>query len=149
MSVQVSVLEAELPSYAASCVSSLPVASKDAMVVALHGDLGAGKTTFVQALARVLGVTDTVTSPTFVIQKQYATTHERFARLLHIDAYRLETPEELVRLGFAEQCADPEQLICIEWAERVAPLLPAHTVHYTFAPDGVERRTITIDAPTR
>jgi tRNA threonylcarbamoyladenosine biosynthesis protein TsaE len=102
-----------------------------ATVIALHGDLGAGKTTFVQALAAHLGVRESITSPTFVIQKDYHVEGE-WDHLVHIDAYRLDDPAELARLGFGELCATPRTLICIEWAERVTELLPADTVHLSF-----------------
>ncbi|MEZ4200481.1 MAG: tRNA (adenosine(37)-N6)-threonylcarbamoyltransferase complex ATPase subunit type 1 TsaE [Candidatus Paceibacterota bacterium] len=113
-----------------------------ATVLALHGDLGAGKTTFVQLLARQLGVEETVTSPTFVVMKQYETTHD-FSNLIHIDAYRIETEEEMRVLGFEGLLQSPQTLICIEWAERIKNLLPTHTHHLTFTPDG-ETRTVTL-----
>ena len=72
-----------------------------ATVLALHGELGAGKTTFTQTLARTLGVTDAVTSPTFVIMKLYELQHQSFETLIHIDAYRIEHSDEMRVLGFA------------------------------------------------
>ncbi len=95
-----------------------------AVVLGLIGDLGSGKTTFVQHLARALGVTEPVTSPTFVIEKVYPLSSQSWKRLIHFDAYRLDSPEELAKLRFAEQLADPGNLIVVEWAERVALLLP-------------------------
>lgn len=114
-----------------------------ATVLALHGDLGAGKTTFVQTLARSLGVTETVTSPTFVIMKQYGTNSAQFTTLIHIDAYRIETDDEMRPLRFAELLAQPQTLICVEWAERIQTLLPKGTVHISLVLNQDESRTIT------
>lgn len=102
---------------------------KGATVVGLSGDLGSGKTTFSQAVARALGVTETVTSPTFVIEKIYAIqpSQNGFSRLVHIDAYRLESPTEFTRLGLATILADSSSLLLIEWPERLSTLLPAST----------------------
>ena len=107
----------------------------NATIIGLSGELGAGKTTFAQAVAKTLGITETVTSPTFVIEKIYEipeSAKSRFKHLIHIDAYRLENPNELVRLGFAEISADPANLILIEWAERLGGLLPTDTPHFHF-----------------
>ena len=112
--------------------------SPQATVIALHGDLGAGKTTFVQTLAHALGVGEPVTSPTFVICKEYTLTGA-WDVLVHIDAYRLDESAELARLGFAELCAQPRTLMCIEWAERVADILPADTIHLSFTIVGDNR----------
>jgi tRNA threonylcarbamoyladenosine biosynthesis protein TsaE len=109
-----------------------------ATVLALHGDLGAGKTTFVQTLAHALGVGEPVTSPTFVIRKDYPLSGA-WDLLVHIDAYRLDEPAELARLGFAELLTLPNTLICIEWAERVAELLPDTATHLSFTVINDER----------
>ena len=93
--------------------------SDEAVVVGLSGHLGAGKTAFVKAVAKALGVAETVTSPTFVIMKIYDTKNETFRRLVHIDAYRLEQPEELEALTFEKVTADPKNLVMIEWPENV------------------------------
>lgn len=109
-----------------------------ATVVGLHGNLGSGKTTFVQAVARALGVMEQVTSPTFVIQKSYPVVTNSystgFTQLIHIDAYRIDDPKELEILGFPALCSDPHRLILIEWPERIASLLPADTreLFFTF-----------------
>lgn len=90
-----------------------------AALLLLSGELGAGKTTFVQALARILGVQERVTSPTFLLQKEFQTTDKRFKRLVHIDAYRLESFEELEKLGWEKFREDAHTLIVLEWPERV------------------------------
>ena len=101
-----------------------------ATVVALSGDLGAGKTTLAQAVARALGVRESVISPTFVIMKLYETKDAAYRQLVHIDAYRLNSGAELERLGWKELLSDPENLILLEWPERVPEALPknAHRV---------------------
>lgn len=115
-----------------------------AAVIALHGDLGAGKTTFVQQLAAALGVEDTITSPTFVIMKQYETVDDHFSKLVHIDAYRIEEIDEMRVLRFGELAREKGTIMCIEWAERIAELLPEDTTHLTFTINADETRTVTI-----
>lgn len=105
-------------------MSSLDLYGDSALVVGLYGNLGSGKTTFTQAVAREMGVKDTVTSPTFVIEKIYETTHPHFARLIHIDAYRLESGRELQALNFEELVNNPNNLILIEWPENIKEILP-------------------------
>ncbi len=97
-----------------------------AVVVGLYGNLGAGKTAFTKAVAKNLGVEDTITSPTFVIEKIYELTGQKFKHLIHIDAYRLEREQELVSLGWHDITANPENLIFIEWPERVEGIMPEH-----------------------
>lgn len=97
-------------------------------VVALSGDLGAGKTTFVQLLAKMLMITETVNSPTFVLMKLYETEDSVFEKLVHIDAYRIEDSSEMGPLNFTEIITTPNTLVCIEWAENIADLLPLGTL---------------------
>lgn len=89
-------------------------------VVALGGDLGAGKTTFVQGLAAGLGIVDRVTSPTFVLMREY--TGGRYP-LIHIDVYRLDRMQDVVDLGY-DEFLDPSHIVVVEWGDMVAPLLP-------------------------
>ena len=88
-------------------------------VISLSGDLGAGKTMFVQGVAAALGVRGRVTSPTFTIVHEY---HGRF-RIMHVDIYRLDSWQEVYDLGF-EELLDPDAIMIIEWGEALAPLLP-------------------------
>ncbi len=107
-------------------VATLAPYSDRATVVGLYGDLGSGKTTFTQYLAKEFGVEDTVTSPTFVIEKIYELTGQKFTHLIHIDAYRLEKSEELTNLGWQSLISDQHNLILIEWPERVEDIMPKH-----------------------
>lgn len=88
-------------------------------VISLSGDLGAGKTVFVQGLAVALGVTSRVTSPTFTIVHEYRGRYP----IIHIDVYRLNSFQEVIDLGF-EELLDPEAIMIVEWGEAVAPMLP-------------------------
>ncbi len=98
---------------------AMSAASDEALIVGLSGHLGAGKTAFVKAVAAELGVEETVTSPTFVIMKIYETKSARWPRLVHIDAYRLEKPEELAAIRWEDVVADPHNLVMVEWPENV------------------------------
>lgn len=136
----------ELRELASSFVRALGPRTS-ATVLALSGELGAGKTTFVQAAAAALGVKEAVTSPTFVIEKIYALPTQKgqtFLRFIHIDAYRLKGSHELEVLDWKELIAEPKNLILLEWPERVADIMPADAIHIRFEIDG-DGRIITID----
>lgn len=110
-------------------------------IIALHGDLGAGKTCFVRGLARELGISQPITSPTFTIVQEYPSQRP----LYHIDLYRLADPDEMLDLGFDEYLTQAA-VVAIEWAERAGDLLPEDTVHVTLEPgDEDDQRRITIE----
>jgi tRNA threonylcarbamoyladenosine biosynthesis protein TsaE len=115
-----------------------------AIVLVLSGDLGAGKTTFVQALARALGVREVVQSPTFTIMKLYETTHTTVRRLVHMDAYRIEDMSELAPLRFIETLKNPETLVCIEWGERIKAVLPTGVVYMAINHEQDDVRIVTL-----
>ncbi len=126
-------------------LETLPQQSQ-ATIIGLSGDLGSGKTTFVQAVARALGIAEPVTSPTFVLEKKYSippTAKSIFTHLVHIDAYRLASPTELVTLGFSDITADSAALIFIEWPERLGDLFPPNTPTLFFNHADETTRTIT------
>jgi tRNA threonylcarbamoyladenosine biosynthesis protein TsaE len=95
-----------------------------ARIIALKGNLGAGKTALAKNIAEILGVTETVTSPTFVIMKSYDISHALYKKLVHVDAYRLESGKDLEPLRFHEVLSDENNLILIEWPELVQDALP-------------------------
>lgn len=109
---------------ASGWLTSIEKKEDAAMVVGLSGNLGSGKTAFVKAVAKTLGVKEQVTSPTFVIEKIYESETGSWARLVHIDAYRIESASELEALNFEELAEDPNNLIFIEWPENVEEILP-------------------------
>ena len=119
-----------LETEARSLVASL-APTTHALLVTLSGELGAGKTTFTQLVARALGIDEPVTSPTFVLEKIYELEGQAFARLVHIDAYRLEGGQALKPLGFDDLYADPNNLILLEWPERVTDALPTADISIT------------------
>lgn len=114
-----------------------------AVVLALTGALGAGKTTFTKAFAEACGVPGSVTSPTFVIEKRYALTNKSFDLLVHIDAYRLESANELEVLGFRKLLTDSSNLILLEWPEKVAEIIPQTARWIRFAHVSESERAIT------
>lgn len=117
-------------------------------VLALDGDLGTGKTTFVQTLARELGVAEAVTSPTFTIMRRYETTDRRWQQLVHIDAYRIDDLTELAPLKFDEILVESTTLICIEWATQIQEALPEHTYWLRFSSAKAEdERTVQFQKP--
>ncbi len=98
--------------------------TKPNTVIALVGDLGVGKTVFAKGFAKGLGVIEEVNSPTFNIIKIYAIGD---IQLCHIDAYRLNSEQELLALGIHDYFTDPNTIVLIEWAEKVKNILPVHT----------------------
>lgn len=131
-----------LPRFATDFVAALPDAPRaGAHIVGLQGELGAGKTAFVQEVARVLGVSAPVASPTFVIAQSYPIRHPPFARLVHVDAYRL-SPESKDTIGWKEYAADPENLVLVEWPERLPGGLPELDTMLSFSVKGETMREI-------
>lgn len=141
---------------------------KMATIIGFYGELGSGKTTFMKYLAESFGVKEIIQSPTFVIEKIYKTSppaplprphrlakHGRqvvkergqggevFKHLIHIDAYRIEKEEEMLNLGWKEIIADPKNLICVEWADRIAKIMPGH-IMITFEHVSKTKRKISI-----
>lgn len=122
-------------------ILSKPPQKKCALVIGLEGELGAGKTSFVQGFAKGLGVKEKVLSPTFVIMRKYKILNTRY--LYHIDCYRLHKPTELLRLGFKEIVSNPDNIVLIEWADRIKKILPKGTISISFETTKSYERRIT------
>lgn len=99
---------------------------RKAFLIALQGDLGGGKTTFLQGLAKELGIKEKILSPTFIIMRKFKISHHRskFVNFYHFDCYRLEKPKELFNLGFKKIISSPQNLVAIEWAEKIQKIIP-------------------------
>lgn len=132
-----------------------------ATVVGLSGDLGSGKTAFTKCIASALGITDVVTSPTFILEKLYiiprgSVVGERFTKLIHIDAYRLggrvsvdgtrrdSAESEMKALDWETLLLDEHNLILLEWPERVREAMPKDMtiISFEYVDEGVRRITL-------
>lgn len=123
--------EKRVPYIADKILEILTPFPEKASVLALTGDLGVGKTALTKTIATLLGVQEIVVSPTFVIAKFYIPTKGLFTHFVHIDAYRIDSIEELVPLGFETLLVQPTTLIVIEWPERIKQALPVSTKWFT------------------
>lgn len=115
-------------------------------VVALTGDLGAGKTCFCKGIGAALGISpDRIASPTFTI----VTEHEGTLPLVHVDMYRIDTLAEAVGIGLDETLCGNRSVCVVEWAEKLGELLPMECIRVTFTISGDDCREIEIAAPDR
>ncbi len=107
---------------------------KGGEVICLHGDLGSGKTTFVQGLAEGLGIKQRIISPTFIIMRTYTISHTLYAirNFYHVDLYRIESEKDVEGLGLLELIGDPENVVVIEWPEKIEGILPENTIDLYF-----------------
>ncbi|MBX5437981.1 MAG: tRNA (adenosine(37)-N6)-threonylcarbamoyltransferase complex ATPase subunit type 1 TsaE [Thermoflavifilum sp.] len=103
---------------------------QQARVMAFHGEMGAGKTTLIQAMCRLKRVRENVSSPTFSLINEYSyfDENQQLQFIYHIDLYRLRNVEEAIRAG-VEDCLEKPGICLIEWPELIASLLPEHTIH--------------------
>lgn len=106
-------------------------------IICLYGQLGSGKTTFVQGFAKAFGITSRLLSPTFIIVRRYLKPKTP-GFLYHIDLYRIEGEKDLLGLGVQEILADSDSVVLIEWAEKLGSLLPKERIdaRFTVAEDG-------------
>lgn len=120
-------------------VSAINTAKSDehATLVTFSGDLGAGKTTLIQEVAKQLGVTETLQSPTYVIYKRYG-------NIIHGDMYRLESSDEIKKLGWDELLANPDTILLIEWPEKIVDVIPEWAVKVKLQYKGEGMRHIDI-----
>lgn len=115
-----------------------------AVVLGLRGDLGSGKTTFTQALAKAAGVETDLTSPTFVLAKRYPLVGKKFENLIHLDCYRLESPEEILSIGWEEWLVG-NNLLVVEWPEKIEKYLPTDILRMDF--EFIDENTRKINLP--
>ena len=129
--------------------------NKNAVVIGLVGDLGTGKTTFVQGFAKELGIKEKILSPTFVILKKFQITStklqinskskiQNLKHFYHIDCYRIQKPKEILDLRFKEIISEPKNIIIIEWANRIKKIMPRNTIWIKFDFINTKTRKIVI-----
>ena len=114
---------------------------KGGEIIELIGDVGAGKTTFTKGLAKSLGITDEIQSPTFTISRVYEGSKNN---LVHYDFYRLNDAG-IMKMELAESLADPQNITVVEWAEGLSDVLPPDRIKLTFENNGENSRTIKIE----
>ncbi|MFA5009279.1 MAG: tRNA (adenosine(37)-N6)-threonylcarbamoyltransferase complex ATPase subunit type 1 TsaE [Candidatus Paceibacterota bacterium] len=117
---------------------------KTALVFCLRGDLGAGKTAFLQGFGKGLGVKEKIQSPTFVIMSRFPLKKTEFNNFFHFDCYRLENPEEIINLGFKDIIINPENIVAIEWPEKIEKFLPKKRTEIIFKTINEDEREIII-----
>jgi tRNA threonylcarbamoyladenosine biosynthesis protein TsaE len=109
-----------------------------AFIIGLEGDLGGGKTTFLQGFAKGLGIKEKILSPTFIIMKKFPIRVDscsnscKFANFYHIDCYRIKKPKEILDLGFKEIISNPKNIVAVEWADRIRKIMPQNTIWAIF-----------------
>lgn len=128
--------------FAGTLMAQMP-GRTSALVVGLSGELGAGKTTFVQACARALGITEQPKSPTFNLMKSYAIPGTPYS-LWHLDCYRLHDHRDVQALDLHARFKEPTNIMLIEWPERIGAALPRDHLTVTLAHAGADDRACTI-----
>ncbi len=118
---------------------------KGAVVIGLRGDLGGGKTTFLKGFARGLSIKKKILSPTFIIMRRFKVYNLPFKNFYHFDCYRIKKPEEISNLGFEEIVADPQNIVCVEWDDRIKKILPKNSLILNFQFKDKSKRRITLN----
>lgn len=113
-------------------------------VLCLYGELGAGKTTFIQGFAKGIGIRKRILSPTFIIVRRYSIIDSPLT-FYHIDLYRIKQPEETIELGLKDWLHNPNFIVAIEWPERLGKLLPDKTIDIHFKYVNENKREISMN----
>lgn len=126
-------------------ILSNSLSQKGAFVIALRGELGSGKTTFIQGLAKGLYIRKSILSPTFVIMRRYTISNKiwrDYKNFYHFDCYRINNAKEILSLGFANIVSDQHNIVAIEWPEKIKKALPKNTLSLKFKHLGGSKREI-------
>ena len=131
---------AETVTWASKFTTSL----KGGEVISMEGNLGAGKTVISKGIAKWLGITEVVNSPTFVLMKVYPAHHGKIVNFVHVDAYRLFGHEELLNIGFGDYLGQPDSVVVIEWGDKVKEILPHKAIRIKVTQIGENSREIVV-----
>ncbi len=123
---------------------ALKTKNNKALVFQLKGDLGSGKTSFVQGFAKGIKIKEKITSPTFIIMNKVEIKNKKFKNFFHFDFYRINTKKEIMELGFKEIISNPKNIVVVEWADKIKNLLPKESIILKFEFIDLETRKITI-----
>ena len=119
-----------------------------ALVLGLKGDLGGGKTTFLQGLALGLKIKEKILSPTFVILKKFEIKNihyprtEKFKYFYHLDCYRIQKLKEILNLDFKKIVSNPKNIVAVEWADKIRKIMPKNTIWIEFEFVDIKKRKI-------
>ncbi len=116
-----------------------------ALIIGLSGELGSGKTTFLQGFGRGLGIKEKILSPTFILIKKFTIKGSRFINFYHIDCYRLRDADELSRLDWKRIISNPKNIVVAEWADIVKKAMPTHTLWIKFEHINAQKRKIILN----
>jgi tRNA threonylcarbamoyladenosine biosynthesis protein TsaE len=119
---------------------------KGGEVIGLVGNLGAGKTVFTKGLGKGLKIKEVISSPTFVLMKIYKTKNKNIKSLIHIDAYRLQSEKDLEIIGIAEYLNKKDNVIIIEWPEKIKKILPKKTryIDFSYLEEDASKRAVSL-----
>lgn len=110
----------------------LKIKLKKGLILGLEGDLGGGKTTFLQGFAQGLGIKERILSPTFVILRRFRVENLMFKNFYHIDCYRIQNPKEILGLSFKRIISNPQDIVAVEWAGKIKKFLPQNSLILKF-----------------
>lgn len=129
--------------FAHYCLTS-NIQSPKPIIISLEGELGSGKTTFTKGFAKGLGIKENIKSPTFILMRKYSISNFKFLNFYHFDCYRIEDPKEVLDLGFQEIIQDSQNIVVIEWGNKIKKFLPKNYIQIKFEYLDKDKRKITI-----
>jgi len=127
----------------------LKTKQKGALIFGLEGDLGGGKTTFLQGFAKGLGIKEKILSPSFIVMRKFQIPNPKFQTFSHIDCYRISKPKEVLDLGFKEIISNPKNIVAIEWSDHVRKIIPEDSLIIKFELANKNKRKIVINKKWR
>jgi tRNA threonylcarbamoyladenosine biosynthesis protein TsaE len=129
--------------FAHYCLTS-NIQNSKSIIISLEGELGSGKTTFTKGFAKGLGIKENIKSPTFILMRKYPISNFKFLNFYHFDCYRIEDPKEVLDLGFQEIIQDSQNIVVIEWGNKIKKFLPKNYIQIKFEYLDKDKRKITI-----